>query len=113
VDEPEEYATVVTEGPLFERVKAALEECRPMLQKDGGDAELREVEDDCIAIIAFSGACAGCPMSELTVRYGIEAHLRSSVPEILAVEVVADQGLGDRTFAEVLERASFTPLSLD
>lgn len=105
-----EYADIATDGPLFDRVAAALDDVRTLLRRDGGDATLREIEDECIAIVTFSGACAGCPMSEMSVRYGIEAHLRTAVPEILAVDVVADSSLGDSSFAAVLERASFTPL---
>lgn len=106
----DEQVRIDTSGPLFERVVAALEEIRPALQQDGGDAELVEIEDEAIAIIRFSGACVGCPMSEITVRYGIEAHLRESVPEIMAVDVEPDPAVPQRNFYDVLAQASFKPL---
>src|SRR5947208_1977814 len=81
---------VVTSGPLFDRVATALELVRTAIQADGGDVRLIEVEDDAIAIVQLFGACVGCPMSEITVRYGIEGTLRGEVPEIMAVDVVQD-----------------------
>lgn len=81
-----------------------------MLQADGGDARLVEVEDDCIAVIEFFGKCVGCPMSEMTIRYGIEAHLRNAVPEIMAVDVVPDRSVPVREFTDVLDKVTFKPI---
>lgn len=101
---------VVTSGPLFDRVATALEDVRVAIQADGGDVRLVEVEDDAIAIVELFGACVGCPMSEITVKYGIEGHLRSEVPEILAVDVVSDRTVPVRDFKDVLASATFKPL---
>ena len=101
---------IETSGPLYERVDAALELVRPHIQADGGDVRLIEIEDGSIAIIELLGKCVGCPMSEMTVRYGIEATLRMSVPEIMAVDVVQDRTVPVRNFSDVLERATFKPL---
>lgn len=109
--DPADFATVVTGGFLFDEVKVALDEIRPILQDDGGDAALIEIEDDSIAIIEFFGKCVGCPMSEMTIRYGIEAHLRMRVPQIHAVDVVPDKSKPVREFTDVLERATFKPLA--
>lgn len=106
----DEIAEVVTSGPLFDRVDEAMQGVRPMLQADGGDARLVEIEDDCIAIIEFFGKCVGCPMSEMTIRYGIETHLRTTVPEIMAVDVVPDRSVPVREFTDVLAKATFKPL---
>lgn len=97
-------------GPLFERVRVALDGIRPMLQQDGGDAVLLEIEDESIAIIRFTGACAGCPMSSMTLRYGVSTHLQSTVPEILAVDVVADQAVAMPDVTSILEHATFTSI---
>ena len=99
-----------TSGPLFERVAEAMEQIRPHIQADGGDVRLVEIEDECIAIIELSGACVGCPMSEITIRHGIEGTLRVLVPEIMGVDVVDNGTEPARTFTDVLERATFKPL---
>ncbi|MCW3982049.1 MAG: NifU family protein [Candidatus Bathyarchaeota archaeon] len=69
------------------QVAKAIEEIRPNLQADGGDIELVEVSKG-IAKVKLKGACAGCPMSAMTVKMGVESFLRKRVPEILGVETV-------------------------
>lgn len=64
-----------------------LERIRPALQADGGDVELVEVIDG-IVKVRLQGACAGCPMSTMTVRNGIERQLKLEVPEVKKVEQV-------------------------
>lgn len=73
--------------PLKERVQKAISEIRPNLQADGGDIELVEVEDG-IVRVKLKGACAGCPMSTMTVKWGVENYLRKKVPEVIKVETV-------------------------
>ncbi len=68
-----------------ERVKEVLEEVRPALQRDGGDIELIEITDDGIVKVALQGHCAGCPMSQMTLKMFIEQHLKSLVPEVKEV----------------------------
>lgn len=70
-----------------DRVQKALEELRPNLQADGGDVQLMAVEKGVVKI-KLKGACAGCPMSSMTVQWGIENFLKKKVPEILKVEAV-------------------------
>jgi Fe-S cluster biogenesis protein NfuA len=69
------------------RVQAALDDIRPQIQMDGGDVELVAVEGG-IVKVRLVGHCAGCPMSQMTLKNGIEAHLKSVVPEVLSVEAV-------------------------
>jgi Fe-S cluster biogenesis protein NfuA len=102
---------IETSGPLFDRVADAIEQIRPHIQADGGDVRLVEVEDSSIAIIELSGACVGCPMSQITIRHGIEGTLRVLVPEIMGVDVVEDAPAPTGTFTEVLERATFKPFT--
>jgi len=69
-------------------VRKALEEVRPMLQADGGDVELVEVTEDGIVRVRLQGACQGCPMSQITVKNGIEQLLKEKVPGVAEVEAV-------------------------
>ena len=69
------------------KVEAALQKVRPMLQADGGDVELVDVQDG-IVTVRLQGACGGCPMSQMTLKNGIEKLLKEEIPEIEAVENV-------------------------
>lgn len=71
---------------MREKVEAALDKVRPMLQADGGNVELVDVTDDGVVKVRLQGACAGCPMSQMTLRNGIERVLKQHIPEIKAVE---------------------------
>jgi len=69
------------------RVQKALEELRPNLQADGGDVQFVAVENGVVRV-KLKGACAGCPMSSMTVQWGIENFLKKKIPEITKVEAV-------------------------
>jgi Fe-S cluster biogenesis protein NfuA len=73
------------EMTLRERVEVALNKVRPTLQRDGGDIELLDVVDG-VAKVRLQGACAGCPMSQMTLAWGVEQTLVKEVPEIVRVE---------------------------
>jgi len=68
-------------------VEKAIEEVRPYLQMDGGDVELVEIVDDVVKV-RLKGACAHCPMAQLTLKTSIEGYLRRRVPGVKAVEAV-------------------------
>lgn len=70
---------------MQEKVKEVLEKVRPNLQADGGDVELVSVSEDGIVTVKLTGSCAGCPMSQMTLRNGIERILKSEVPEVKEV----------------------------
>ncbi len=71
-----------------EKIKKVLnEEIAPKLQVDGGDVELVGIEDNKVKV-KLKGACAGCPMSQITMTSTVEEHLKSKVPEIEEVEAV-------------------------
>lgn len=72
---------------MKEKVESALNEIRPMLQADGGDVELVEV-DGHVVKVRLQGACAGCPMSQMTLKNGIERILKEKIPEVESVEAV-------------------------
>lgn len=71
-----------------EKIENALNKIRPSLQADGGDVELVEITDDGVVNVRLTGACAGCPMSQMTLKEGVERMLKSEVPEIKSVETV-------------------------
>jgi Fe-S cluster biogenesis protein NfuA len=75
------------EDEMKEKIEAAMKKIRPMLQRDGGDVELVEVEDGVVKV-RLQGACAGCPMSQMTIKNGIERILKQEIPEIKSVESV-------------------------
>lgn len=72
---------------IEKRVKNALEEIRPKIQADGGDIELVAIENGTVKV-RLKGACAGCPMSMLTLKQGVERLIKTKVPEIQGVEAV-------------------------
>ncbi len=72
---------------MKEKVEAALNKVRPALKADGGDVELVDVQDG-IVKVRLTGACGGCPMSQMTLKMGIERHLKQEVPEIKEVIAV-------------------------
>lgn len=67
---------------MKERVKAVLEKIRPNLQADGGDVELVDVSDEGVVRVRLTGACKGCPMSQMTLKMGIQRYLQREVPEV-------------------------------
>ncbi len=73
---------------ITEKVKQALDDVRPSLQADGGDIELIEVKEDGTVMVKLQGACAGCPMSQMTLKQGVEAYLKKQIPEVKSVESV-------------------------
>lgn len=70
---------------MKEKVEKVLDEIRPMLIRDGGNVELVSVEGGVVKV-RLQGACAGCPMSQMTLRNGIEKVLKDKIPEVTAVE---------------------------
>jgi Fe-S cluster biogenesis protein NfuA len=54
-------------------------------QADGGDVELVDVQEG-VVTVRLQGACAGCPMSQMTLKNGIEKILKKEIPEVVSVE---------------------------
>lgn len=71
---------------LREKVEGALQKVRPSLQADGGDVQLMDVGEDGVVKVRLTGACGGCPMSQMTLKHGIERILKENVPEVVRVE---------------------------
>jgi Fe-S cluster biogenesis protein NfuA len=72
---------------MKEKVEEAIKEIRPYLQADGGNIELIDVTDGVVKV-KLLGACAGCPMSQMTLQMGVERTLKKKIPEIVRVEAV-------------------------
>jgi len=72
---------------MKEKIEKALDKVRPSLMADGGNVELVDVEDG-IVKVRLTGACGGCPMSQMTLKMGIERVLKQEIPEIKEVESV-------------------------
>jgi Fe-S cluster biogenesis protein NfuA len=72
---------------IRDRVEKALEELRPQLQADGGDIEFVGVVDG-IVKVRLKGACAGCAMSTMTLKMGVEQYLKKKIPEVVRVEAI-------------------------
>jgi Fe-S cluster biogenesis protein NfuA len=74
---------------MRENVEKALAGIRPNLQADGGDVDLVDVTEDGIVKVRLTGACKGCPMSQMTLKQGIQRFLQEEVPEVKEVISVA------------------------
>jgi Fe-S cluster biogenesis protein NfuA len=70
---------------IKEKVQMALDKIRPNLQADGGDVELVDVSEEGIVKVKLVGACKGCPMSQMTLKNGIEKYLQKEIPEVKQV----------------------------
>lgn len=74
---------------MREQVLAALDKVRPALQADGGDVELVDVDEQGVVSVRLTGACKGCPMSQMTLQQGIERYLKEAISDTIKVQGVA------------------------
>ena len=72
---------------MKEKVQEVLDKIRPQLQADGGDVELVDVQEG-IVQVRLQGSCKGCPMSQMTLKNGIERILKEQIPEVTEVQSV-------------------------
>ncbi len=74
---------------VTEQVQGVIEEIRPYLQRDGGDIELVNYdESEGVVSVRLQGACRGCPGAQMTLKMGVERHLRERVPQVKEVVAV-------------------------
>ncbi len=71
---------------IQEKVQKVIDLIRPQIQGDGGDVELVGIDENNVVTVRLSGACVGCPMSEITLKSGIERIMKQQVPEVTSVE---------------------------
>ena len=69
------------------KVREALDEVRPLLQRDGGDVEFVGIEGNVVKV-RLQGHCAGCPMAQMTLERGIQVRVKEKVPAVERVEAV-------------------------
>lgn len=110
------YCTVVkavatpnsaVELPLTaENVESVLDEIRPYLISDGGNVALHEIDGNVVRL-KLQGACGSCPSSVMTMKMGIERRLMEKIPEIVAVEPIADGETGLELNEENIEKVLF------
>jgi Fe-S cluster biogenesis protein NfuA len=68
---------------MKQRVQDVVDKIRPLLQADGGDIELVDVQEQTgVVKVRLQGACRGCPSAAMTLKMGVERHLKEHVPEV-------------------------------
>jgi Fe-S cluster biogenesis protein NfuA len=70
---------------MREKVEKALDKIRPMLMADGGNIELIDVSADGVVKLKLTGSCGCCPMSQMTLKMGVERIIKQEVPEVKEV----------------------------
>jgi Fe-S cluster biogenesis protein NfuA len=73
---------------MKEQVETVLNKIKPTLQADGGDVELVEVTEDGVIKVRLKGACGSCPMSQMTLKMGIERLIKKEIPSVKEVIAV-------------------------
>ena len=73
---------------MDQKIKDALGQIRPYLQRDGGDIEFVELTEDNVVLVRLQGHCAGCPGAQMTIKGVVERIIKEAYPEIKAVEAV-------------------------
>ncbi|KAF3965887.1 hypothetical protein ACB098_01G360800 [Castanea mollissima] len=86
-----------------ENVETVLDEIRPYLIADGGNVALHEIDGNVVRL-KLQGACGSCPSSVMTMKMGIERRLMEKMPEIVAVEPIADEESGLELNEENIEK---------
>ena len=72
---------------MREKVEKVIEKIKPVLQADGGNIELVDIEDGVVKV-RLMGACAGCAGAQMTLKMGVEKALKEEIPEVKSVEAV-------------------------
>jgi len=79
-----------TRTAVRQQVQAVVDHIRPLLQADGGDIELVDVDEATGTVsVRLQGACRGCPSAAMTLKMGVERHLREKVPAVRKVVAVS------------------------
>ena len=73
---------------MEQKIREALDQIRPILQRDGGDLEFVEMTEDNVVRVRLQGHCAGCPGATMTLKAVIEKILKENFPEVKSVEAV-------------------------
>ena len=73
---------------MKEEVQKAIDLIGPACRRTAGDVELVDVSADGIVKVKLTGACHGCPMSQMTLKMGIEKMIKKQIPDIKEVIAV-------------------------
>ncbi len=73
---------------LIKKVESVIDQIRPYLEADGGDIRFVEITEDNVVNVELLGACGSCPMSQMTLKAGVEQAVKKAIPEIKAVEAI-------------------------
>ncbi len=74
------------DSELYKKVEDVINQVRPYLIADGGNIDLVEITDEKVVLVKLKGACGSCPMSQVTLKNGVEQAVKKAVPEIVSVE---------------------------
>jgi len=73
---------------LIRKVENVIDQIRPYLEADGGNIRFVNITDDNVVNVELLGACGSCPMSQMTLKNGVEQAVRKAIPEIKSVEAI-------------------------
>lgn len=73
---------------LIKKVENVIDQIRPYLQADGGNIRFHSLTEDNVVLVELLGACGSCPMSQMTLKSGVEQAMKKAIPEIKSVESV-------------------------
>lgn len=73
---------------LIKKVQNVIDQIRPYLEADGGNIRFVEITEDNVVNVELLGACGSCPMSQMTLKAGVEQAVKKAIPEIKSVEAI-------------------------
>ncbi len=73
---------------IIKKVENVIDQIRPYLEADGGNIRFVNLTDDFVVNVELLGACGSCPMSQMTLKNGVEQAMKKAIPEIKAVEAI-------------------------
>ena len=73
---------------LIQKVTNVIDQIRPYLEADGGNIRFDSITEDNVVMVELLGACGSCPMSQMTLKAGVEQAMKKAVPEVKAVEAI-------------------------
>lgn len=73
---------------ILTRIEKALDSIRPYLAQDGGNVKIVEFTQEGILKLELLGTCGSCPMSQMTMKAGIEDAVKNIVAEVKHIEAI-------------------------
>jgi|TARA_Y100001949_G_C15913552_1_gene297959 Fe-S cluster biogenesis protein NfuA len=73
---------------IIEKVENAIDEIRPYLIADGGDIKVVSVDNKNIVNLELLGSCENCPISDMTLKNGVEETIKKHAPEIKGINSI-------------------------